>query len=864
MATDVFFLSDTDDLDEGGTNLYFTEARARDALFGTGAITYDSSSGEIGLDQGLIDHGAIGGLSDDDHPQYVLRSTLTANGDLFTRTAGVVARLAVGGANTLLGVSGGLPAWVAQSTLDHGSIGGLSDDDHPQYLLAAGTRALSANWDAGSFQIRAETFQSDVTTGTAPLTVASTTKVANLNADKLDDQEGSYYLDSANFTGTNWTDLTDAGATTLHKHDHGGMDGLADDDHTQYHTDARALTWLGTRSTSDLAEGTNLYFTNARADARIAAQAGVSGGLATLDGSGKIPTSQLPALAITVPFAVSSQAAMLALSAEQGDIAIRSDLNKSFILSTNSPSTLADWLELLTPTDTVLSVNGQTGAVTLTTTHIGEGSNLYFTDERVDDRVASLLQNGTGLSWSYNDGAGTLTPTVSLSAFSTSNLAEGSNLYYTDERVDDRVASLVQNGTGISWSYNDGANTLTPTISLASFSTSNLAEGSNLYFTDERAQDAVGGILTDSSTIDFTYNDGANTIAASVIQSATYGWTGAHTWGIAGTGVDLLAHSNVSGDLLQWDVNGGSTGGGVLILAGNAELNVVGRSAFGQGTIGGSVGHSLIHAVTDIDPGDSETGAAIEFTASLDTANSLNGLYGFQMVTETTNTVSSLQEFAAFDGWIQGNHTSGTSAKATCFNATMTYGASGGTTTRAASFRANVPSTSGHTITHYYGLYIPSTPTAATNNWNLWFNGGNSHLGGDNAQIKVGASDDAFFYFDNSNLIWSVASVTSGASFVVKDAGIIWNEDGGDKDTRGEGDTLPYMFFMDASSSTENIALLAASAPNWQSMDRGIFIGDCSAAPSGNPSSGGFLYVESGALKYRGSGGLVTTIAAAA
>lgn len=33
------------------------------------------------------------------------------------------------------------------------------------------------------------------------------------------------------------TDLTDSGATTLHKHDHGGMDGLLDDDHTQYMKD---------------------------------------------------------------------------------------------------------------------------------------------------------------------------------------------------------------------------------------------------------------------------------------------------------------------------------------------------------------------------------------------------------------------------------------------------------------------------------------------------------------------------------------------------------------------------------------------------------------------------------------------------
>jgi hypothetical protein len=38
---------------------------------------------------------------------------------------------------------------VAQSNLDHGSIGGLADDDHSQYLRADSTRALSADWDIG-------------------------------------------------------------------------------------------------------------------------------------------------------------------------------------------------------------------------------------------------------------------------------------------------------------------------------------------------------------------------------------------------------------------------------------------------------------------------------------------------------------------------------------------------------------------------------------------------------------------------------------------------------------------------------------------------------------------------------------------
>ena len=52
------------------------------------------------------------------------------------------------------------------------------------------------------------------------------------------------------------------------------------------------------------------------------------------------------------------------------------------------------------------------------------------------------------------------------------------------------------------------------------FTTDDIVEGSNLYFTTERAQDAIGSILTDSSTIDFTYDDIANTITGSVIQTA--------------------------------------------------------------------------------------------------------------------------------------------------------------------------------------------------------------------------------------------------------------------------------------------------------------------------------------------------------
>jgi hypothetical protein len=102
----------------------------------------------------------------------------------------------------------------------------------------------------------------------------------------------------------------------------------------------------------------------------ITTQKGAVSGIASLDGSGLIPTNQLPALAITETSVVVSQAAMLALTAQVGDVAVRTDVNKSFILAASPATTLGNWQELLTPTDAVLSVDGNTGAVSLSGTYL--------------------------------------------------------------------------------------------------------------------------------------------------------------------------------------------------------------------------------------------------------------------------------------------------------------------------------------------------------------------------------------------------------------------------------------------------------------------------------------------------------------
>ena len=108
------------------------------------------------------------------------------------------------------------------------------------------------------------------------------------------------------------------------------------------------------------------------------------GNVPVLGAGGKLSEAVIPAIAITDTFVVDSQAAMLALGAQQGDVAVRTDVNKTFILKVAPATTLANWVELETPTDAVTSVNGLTGAVTLTTSEVAEGSNLYFTTARAN------------------------------------------------------------------------------------------------------------------------------------------------------------------------------------------------------------------------------------------------------------------------------------------------------------------------------------------------------------------------------------------------------------------------------------------------------------------------------------------------
>ena len=180
--------------------------------------------------------------------------------------------------------------------------------------------------------------------------------------------------------------------------------------------------------------------------------------------------------------------------------------NTSFITSGNTSLNLPTSGTLLSYNDSnAASITGAFSAGTLTgkylgfdsdftaksTTDLSEGTNLYYTtaraDSAFDDRLATKsttnLSEGTNLYYLTSRADSDFD--VRLTTKSTSNLAEGSNLYYTTARADSAFD-----------------------VRLTTKSTTNLAEGSNLYYTTARVDSDFDVRLTTKSTTNLT--EGSN------------------------------------------------------------------------------------------------------------------------------------------------------------------------------------------------------------------------------------------------------------------------------------------------------------------------------------------------------------------
>lgn len=211
----------------------------------------------------------------------------------------------------------------------------------------------------------------------------------------------------------------------------------------------------------------------------------------------------------------------------------------------------------------VNTVNGQTGDVVLTTSNIAEGTNLYYTEARFDAKFLSKT---------------------------TTSLAEGSNLYFTAARVRGNIS--VTSGL----TYDSG----TGVISLSA-NTDVISEGvSNQYFTNGRADARIAAAtLDDINDVDYatspvngdvlTWNSSSGKWEPIVPPGAAGGET--NTASNLGAGSGLFA-AKVGPDLRFYSITGASgisiTGpiSNSYVISPTQDISTSGTPAFASVTAG--------------------------------------------------------------------------------------------------------------------------------------------------------------------------------------------------------------------------------------------------------------------------------------
>lgn len=204
-------------------------------------------------------------------------------------------------------------------------------------------------------------------------------------------------------------------------------------DYQSVNTEVQALVdaKFSTQSTSNLSEGSNLYFTNARA---LAANASAISNSATAEAAARnsaIATAKAEAIAVagtSSASAIATARAGILTEAYSDATNIAGSLVTQEAIARSAEIVTAVAQEATSRSNAINTaianeiIDRNTAINSTTTTQIAEGTNLYFTDARAKAAVASDIA--------------TATASVSLTGKTTNHLAEGTlNKYFTDARA---------------------------------------------------------------------------------------------------------------------------------------------------------------------------------------------------------------------------------------------------------------------------------------------------------------------------------------------------------------------------------------------------------------------------------------------
>ena len=339
-----------------------------------------------------------------------------------------------------------------------------------------------------------------------------------------------------------------------------------------------AVAGSSSYTTSDLTEGTNQYFTDARARGAISAtKISGDGSIAYNSTTGVISYTGPSATEVRAHFAggtgvtISTGTISIGQSVGTSDNVVFSQVTAALVGNVTGDVT----------GDLIGDVTGDvTGTVSSIANHdtadLAEGTNLYFTaarargnisasgdlsynsttgvmsfTERTDAEVRGLLSGGTGISYNSGTGAISLSDTDLISG-----VTAGTGL--TGGGTAGNVTLNIGGGTGITVNADDIA------VNMADFDTDDLAEGtSNRYFDNALARAAIsasGDLSYSSATgvISFTERTDAE------VRGLLSGGTGI-TYNSATGAISLTDTGYVTGVTAGTGLTGGGTDGTVTV-----------------------------------------------------------------------------------------------------------------------------------------------------------------------------------------------------------------------------------------------------------------------------------------------------------
>ena len=306
-------------------------------------------------------------------------------------------------------------------------------------------------------------------------------------------------------------------------------------------------------------------------------------GYVGLDSSSKINPIYLPSIAITDTFVVNSQAAMLALAVEVGDIAIRTDVLKTFILQGSDPTILGNWVELISPA--------------LTT----ETDPIFTASPAFGITGTNITNWNTAFGWGNHAIAGYLLASVAATTY-----ALISHTHAAADIVSGVIATArLGSGTANSTTYLAGDQTWKTAF------TQTVADG--LYAPlshTHAAADIVSGTIA-------TARLGSGTANAAAYLAGDQTWKVAFTQAIANTLYSVIGHTHAASDIVSGTIAtarlGSGTASAATYLAGDQTWKTTFTKTIANGLYA-ALSHT--HAASDIVSGTIATARLGSGTAS--------------------------------------------------------------------------------------------------------------------------------------------------------------------------------------------------------------------------------------------------------